>query len=144
MSARRFHRSAIRRGGLSAPMRRLCEAELVVGRILDFGCGRGEDADIVGAEKYDSVSFPTKPEGTFDTITCTYVLNTIWLPWDRAQVIEEIRELLAPGGKSYVTVRRDIRGWRKTSWGYQIEVVLDEPRLWRNCRYETYVIGRET
>lgn len=147
MSAQQFHPTATKRGELSTPMARILRHGLLVGRALDFGCGRGEDADITGIEKYDPVSFPTKPEGKFNTIMCTYVLNVIWLPWERAQVLKDIRDLLAPGGRAYITVRRGIkRGlkrWRRTRWGYQVEVVLDEERFCKTGWYETYVIKEE-
>jgi hypothetical protein len=99
------HKTAIRRNKLSKPMEYLLTKGLLIGRVLDYGCGHGEDADHIGADKYDPHWFPKKPVGLYDTITCHYVLNVV--P-EASDILKDIRSLLIPGGKAYVTVRRDL------------------------------------
>ena len=47
------HKTAIKRNKLSAPMRYLSENNLLKGDLLDYGCGRGDDADLLSMDKYD-------------------------------------------------------------------------------------------
>ena len=66
------HLTAIKRTKLSVPIRGL---DLKGKRVLDYGCGRGSDADLLGADKYDPYYFPERPTGKYDVILCTYVLT---------------------------------------------------------------------
>ena len=91
---------------LSAPARWLKEEGLITGSVLDFGCGRGYDADELGATKYDPVSYPTVPLVRFDTILCIYVLNVVD-EIKEERIIRDVQSLLKPGGKAYFVVRRD-------------------------------------
>jgi diadenosine tetraphosphate (Ap4A) HIT family hydrolase len=83
------------------------------GRVLDFGSGLGEDVvflrqrgfDVSG---YDPYYAPDPPQGKFDTILCLYVLNVL-LPEEQAHVLMAVSELLAPTGRAYFAVRRDIQ-----------------------------------
>ncbi len=57
------HKTAIRRTrGLSVPMKVLGH---LIGdvTVLDYGCGRGEDADKLNFKKFDPHFFPDMPEG---------------------------------------------------------------------------------
>ncbi|HEY9694428.1 MAG TPA: methyltransferase domain-containing protein [Oculatellaceae cyanobacterium] len=77
------HLTAIERVYLSFPARFLIENNLLQGKILDFGCGFGNDVkllqqkglDITG---YDPYYFPQYPNEKFDTIICFYVLNVLF------------------------------------------------------------------
>ncbi len=71
------YRTAIKRTRPSAPMAKLAEKDLLQGRALDYGCGRGFDAEHFGMEKYDPHFAPERPTGRFDVITCNFVLNVI-------------------------------------------------------------------
>lgn len=113
------YRTATTRKVLSSPMSYLLKFRLLQGRMLDYGCGRGSDADFVGMEKYDPHWFPERPKGLFDVITCNYVLNVIRLRKDRDLVVEDILDYLKPNGRAYVTVRRDIKGSFFTSFSWQ-------------------------
>ncbi len=119
----------------SYPTKHLLAHGLVQGRVLDFGCGtgtdvaflRGQGIDITG---YDPHYAPDWPAGRFDTILCHYVLNVL-LPEEQVQVLMAVAELLAPSGRAYFTVRRDIKraGFRShTEYDgvkvYQCNVVL--------------------
>jgi diadenosine tetraphosphate (Ap4A) HIT family hydrolase len=107
------HLTAIERIYLSFPARFLLEKNLLQGKILDFGCGFGNDVkllqqkgfDITG---YDPYYFPQYPNEKFDTIICFYVLNVLF-PEEQANVLMDVSHLLKPGGKAYFAVRRDIK-----------------------------------
>lgn len=124
----------------SAPMRQLATDGLIVGRALDYGCGKGFDADYYKMAAYDPHFFATIPEGQFDTITCNYVLNVIEQPKLRVAVLQNIKRLLNAGGTAYITVRNDrraLRGITKTgSW--QGFIVLRLPVRYRCAGYVTY------
>ena len=130
----------------SAPMRQLATDGLIVGRALDYGCGKGFDADYYDMESYDPHFGPGMEEGYapefFDTITCNYVLNVLESARDRVNVLQRIQALLSRhrGGKAYITVRNDRRalnGVTKTgSW--QGLIVLRLPVRYKCAGYVTY------
>lgn len=101
-----FHNTAIKRNKPSRPAIWLARQGLLQGRVLDYGCGRGFDADYYRMEKYDSCSFPKRPEGQFDIILCSYVLNVVDNKTE-VVIINDIRRLLKPGGTAFFAVRRD-------------------------------------
>lgn len=111
------YKTAKSRQALSVPMRylRLC----LNGRLLDYGCGKGSDADALGMEKYDPHWFPEEPKGKFQTITCNYVLNVIESPEERRSVEDRIIQLLAPGGLAFISVRDDVVEGSETQWTVQ-------------------------
>lgn len=104
------HRTAIGRKKVSAPTKFLIREahvrDLDNKRVLDFGCGKGYDADVYGFDKYDPAFFPDYPTGQYDYIICNYVLNVLTKE-DEADILEQIDELLKPEGIAYITVRRD-------------------------------------
>ncbi len=124
----------------SAPMRRLASDGLIVGKALDYGCGRGFDADYYGMNSYDPHYAPEKPVGRFDTITCNYVLNVMEEPEARLQVLQDIQERLKDTGIAYITVRDDkraLRGITRTgSW--QCLIALALPVRYKHAGYVTY------
>lgn len=119
--------TAIKRNKFSAPMRYLRGVFSTTGRYLDYGCGRGYDADALDLVKFDPHYFPQAPEGEFDIITCNYVLNVV----DEKtadEIVLDISRLLKRNGVSYITVRRDIKKEGLTSKGtFQRNVVLNLP-----------------
>ena len=135
--------SAIHRTRLSTPARVIYHAGLIRGRLLDYCCGYGYDAKWFRSASYDPIHQPVLPKGTFDTVLCIYVLNTINNRAERDRVVERIRGLLRGRGRAFIAVRRDVKGFRLSSKGWQGG--MDVPggvSLWRNSRYEIYVIGR--
>jgi hypothetical protein len=110
----RPHRTAISRRTLSLPMRELLDHGHLKGRLLDYGCGRGNDADTIGADKYDPHWAPAEPVGPYDTVTCLYVLNVLPRAAERREVVQRIRALLAPGGTGWIAVRNDLDIGKKT------------------------------
>ena len=142
------YRTAIARRALSAPMAVLKDMGLLTGRVLDYGCGRGLDKLYLGPDAggamdlYDPHYFPDEPTGTYDTITCQYVLNTI-SEIEAVEVVRNIYELLSPGGKAYITVRRDEKDEYTTSRGtYNRYVVLDLIRVHKNRNFEIYLFPK--
>ncbi|AKG24452.1 HIT family protein [Calothrix sp. 336/3] len=107
------HLTAIERNSLSFPAQFLYNQNRLHGKILDFGCGFGNDVkmlrqkglDVTG---YDPYYFNQYPQGKFDTIICFYVLNVLF-PEEQSQVLMAVSHLLKPGGKAYYAVRRDIK-----------------------------------
>ena len=106
-------RTAIKRTNLSAPTRFLEEEGLIVGRVLDYGCGYGEDAKELGFEVYDPFFGFSMPTGKFDTVICNYVLNVV--PEEvQEEILRDIRQRLKPEGFAYLAVRRDLTGKEPT------------------------------
>jgi diadenosine tetraphosphate (Ap4A) HIT family hydrolase len=107
------HLTAKERIYLSFPAQFLLDTNLFQGKVLDFGCGFGNDVkllqekgfDIAG---YDPYYFPQYPNEKFDTIICFYVLNVLFSE-EQANILMEIAHLLKPGGKVYYAVRRDLK-----------------------------------
>lgn len=146
------HLTAKDRKYLSLPALFLFQQNLLQGKILDFGCGLGNDVrelqqkgfDIVG---YDPHYFPNYiPEYSqqkFDTIICIYVLNVLF-PEEQAQVIMEISSRLKAGGKAYFAVRRDIKkeGFRQhyihQKPTYQCQVKLPFKSIQTHEYFEIY------
>ena len=132
------HLTAITRKTLSAPMHYLFRHALIQPG-LDYGCGKGTDATILGLEKYDPYYFPCRNFlYNFNLITCIYVLNVL-LPAEQVKVAKNIEYLLAPHGVAYFAVRRDVKQDGLTTKGtYQCNVVLDLPKLVENKNFCIY------
>lgn len=101
----------------------LAQNSLFWGRVLDYGCGRGFDADQFMMLKYDPFYFPILPEGKFNFITCIYVFNVIEKEEEK-KTLEKIKSLLIEGGIAYIAVRRDMKVTKKQRY-----VVLDLERV---------------
>lgn len=107
------HLTAIERKYLSFPAQFLLNQNLLQGKILDFGCGFGNDVKILRQKGfditgYDPYYFTELPDDKFDTIVCFYVLNVVFLE-EQANILMEISHLLKPEGTAYYAVRRDIK-----------------------------------
>lgn len=142
------HLTAKERDTLSFPAKILLNKSLLVGDVLDFGCGFGKDVKLLKSkgieiEGYDKHYFPEYPNKKFETIICFYVLNVL-LPEEQATVLMELSQLIKPTGKVYIAVRRDLHyeGFRthkihqkKT---YQCNVILNSKSFFRNENCEIY------
>jgi hypothetical protein len=138
------HLTAIARKTASVPMRGLSGAGRITGRALDYGCGRGCDADTFGMERFDPHYSPDMPVGRFDTITCNYVLNVIESAEERLRVMRDIQDRLTDDGVAYITVRNDKAALNgTTSRGtWQGLIVLDLPIVQRGSGYVTYELTK--
>lgn len=132
----------------SLPLRILMEKGLLVGEILDFGCGLGKDVEFLKSNNrrvtgFDSYYYPEYPSNKFDTIICFYVLNVL-LPEEQASIIMSISELLKVGGHAYFAVRRDIKrnGFifnpKQKVKTYQCNVILPFKSIFKNDNSEIY------
>jgi hypothetical protein len=99
--------TAVRRSKPSRAASILVDQGLARGRVLDFGCGFGFDADLFGWEAYDPFYRPSPPKGPYDTIVCNLVLNVLSRN-RRGEVIAEIRRLLTSDGCGYLAVPRNL------------------------------------
>lgn len=140
------HLTAIARKKASVPVRRLVADGRIVGRTLDYGCGRGKDAEFIGCEGYDPHYRPERPEGPFMTVVCNYVLNVIEAESARVAVLRDVQDLLTEDGCAYITVRNDfdaLNGY--TSRGtWQGWIVLDLPVVYRCADFVTYKLDKRT
>lgn len=142
------HLTAKQRDTPSLPIRMLHERKLLRGRVLDYGCGFGQDVRFLQAKSYDAHGydphyFPDWPAGTFDTIICFYVLNVLF-PDEQTDVLLNVSRLLKPTGRAYFAVRRDISrdGFRTHQLHgkpvYQCDVKLPFTSIYRNENTEFY------
>ncbi len=95
--------------GPSHPCRWLSEQERLVGPVLDWGCGNGDDVVFIrNAYGYDPQHQPYLPEEgeLFNTILCTYMVDDIPNYHDRCVFIREALDYLAIGGWLYVSNRQ--------------------------------------
>lgn len=142
------HLTAKERETLSFPTFSLLKKNLLIGEILDFGCGFGKDVELLKSKGfnvfgYDKHYFPAYPTIKFDTIICFYVLNVL-MQEEQANVLMEVSQLLKPTGKAYFAVRRDIRfeGFRTHKIHqkptYQCNVILNYRSIFKNENCEIY------
>ena len=136
--------TAITRKTLSLPTKFLQAAGLLVGRILDYGCGRGFDCDALGCDGYDPHWRPGPISGYYDTIFCNYVLNVIDNASDRATVLYLIQCQLTNEGKAYIAVRNDKFTPGYTSKGtWQGYINLNLPVIKKNSNFVIYVLNKD-
>jgi SAM-dependent methyltransferase len=130
---------AIRRETVSQTARFLDEHRLLRGRVLDYGCGFGFDADHYGWEAYDPHYRQKLPDGLFDTIVCNHVANMLTRD-SREGLFRAILALLAPEGRAYVSVSRKVPKKGKIALRKRIQnyVVLTLPSLFRDEEFEIY------
>ena len=142
------HLTAKKRESMSFPARLLFNKNLLIGDVLDFGCGFGKDVELLKAKGvnitgYDKHYVPKYPQKKFDTIICFYLLNVL-LPEEQATVLMELSQLVKPTGKVFIAVRRDLQfeGFRthkihqkKT---YQCNVILNSKSFFKNENCEIY------
>ena len=117
----------------------LVEAGLVRGRVLDYGCGHGYDADALGWEAWDPQYRPAKPEGPYDTIVVNHVVN-ILTRGSRKDLFKKVEALLAEEGSVFISTPRNIPVEGKHGPRHRLQnyVVLDLPTVYRDEKQEIY------
>ncbi len=130
---------AVRRETVSKTARFLDDHRLLRGRVLDYGCGFGFDADHFGWEVYDPHYRQKLPDGLFDTVVCNHVANMLTRD-SRQKLFQAIQTLLAPQGKAYISVSRKIPRTGKIAMRKRIQnyVVLTLPSMFRDDELEIY------
>jgi hypothetical protein len=140
-------KTAISRGGLSAPTRYLLDKGLIKGKVFQQGRGKAEhDAEAMAAiaskySEYDPNYAPNRKSlrGKYDTVVSNFVLNTL-PPTVRDSAWKDIQKTVGRGGTAYISVRstgdKGIRGEQSedgviTSKGtfqkpYSIQDIMDE------------------
>lgn len=126
--------------------------------MLDYGCGRGFDADWFGMDKYDPYYFPELDRSKkYNRVFCTYVLNVVNLKTEY-EILVDINSLLAERGVGYISVRRDmglngrrLNGYdQRYSYPISNPFVMEDKLLSKNLRgymhykgrWETYRLAR--
>ena len=133
------HKTAIKRNKLSTPMKYLKERGLLTGKMLDYGSGFGNDAQLIGMEQYDKHYQPIYPKGRqFDRITCNYVLN-VATGSEQVEILTNIHELLTTDGSAYISVRNDLKMPKQKGRGcIQVQVHLTLPIVTQNSNFRMY------
>jgi hypothetical protein len=130
---------AIRRATVSKTARFLVEHRLLRGRILDYGCGFGLDADQFGWEAFDPHYRQKLPGGRFDTIVCNHVANMLTRQ-SRQKLFQAVQALLTAQGRAYISVSRKIPKTGKLAPRKRIQnyVVLTLSSVFRDDELEIY------
>ena len=128
-------KTAITRRKISRPMHWLISNNLITEKsVLDYGCGRGTDVNFLKSLRYNVVGydpyfFPVMPLGSFDVVTCIYVLNVIPEEIERRDILYKGLEYLKAGGRMYAAIRADkanLKGWtRNDTWQGYVADTLD-------------------
>lgn len=140
--------TAVKRTDLSAPVQFLLQHKLLKGRILDFGCGLGYDADELKRRGFDVTGYDNYyrteyPKGKFDTIFCVFVLDVLE-PYAQIEVMMNVFNLLSSKGSAYFAVQRGPieEGFKLhplyREYVYQCDVRLSFLSLESNFNYELY------
>jgi len=127
------HLTAKERDKISFPARVIRDKNLLIGKILDYGCGKGTDVSILNKEGFNILGFDPyySRELTvqkYDTILCLYVLNVLDIV-EQSSVIIKISQLLRQGGKAYFAVRRDLK-----KEGFRIHKIHKKPTFQCNVK----------
>ncbi len=145
---RHSHYTAKKRERISFPARWLWENGYLRGRILDLGCGYDKDGETLrslglAVDSFDPYYKPETITDQYNTVMCLYVLNVL-LPVEQAQVMMEVSRRVAPLGRAYFAVRRDLThdGYRRNPIykveTYQCTVVLPWKSIFKNDFVEIY------
>src|SRR5262245_20043858 len=94
------HKTAIRRGDFSRPVKCLLRDCLIDKSVsfFDYGCGRGEDVELLTAEGitcggWDPAHRPDAPRHDADVVNLGYVINVIEDPDERAATLRRAWQL---------------------------------------------------
>ncbi len=94
------HKTAIRRGDYSRPVKALLRDSLLGDGVsfFDYGCGRGEDVELLTARgftcgSWDPAFRPDSPKSEADVVNLGYVINVIEDPDERAATVRQAWEL---------------------------------------------------
>jgi DNA phosphorothioation-associated putative methyltransferase len=85
-------RTAIHRSELSRPVRLALDDNVVGVKVLDYGCGRGDDVRFlndlgISAQGWDPLLLPDGDRSSADTVNLGFVLNVIEHEGERAETL---------------------------------------------------------
>jgi hypothetical protein len=90
------HKTAIRRGDLSRPMKCALESGMIdpAATVFDYGCGHGQDIALladkgIACAGWDPVFCPERPQYPADVVNLGYVINVIEDPAERAATLRQ-------------------------------------------------------
>ena len=135
------HRTAIKRGKVSAPLRDFVRHAVdVLGgcHFHDYGCGKGDDIDWLNSRAYyaDGWDPHWKPEQSpllpADIVLCSYVICVLPNEAERRECIQKAWRRVKPGGVLVLSTRTE----------KEIEA-LAERNKWEKYN-DGYITGRET
>ena len=141
------HRTAIARSTLPVPTRWLLSQGLLVGKVMDYGCGKCASVNPPDWFNYDPYYQPNFITGArYDTIVCNYVLCTLPKSEEK-KTLQHIQSRLRLNGVAYISVRNDVPrgGYGKSSKGtYQRKVTLPYLTLVRKTtQYKIYQLTKD-
>jgi ATP adenylyltransferase len=127
------------RAALSKTARVLLEGRLIRGRVLDYGCGRGYDADAQGWDAFDPYYRPTLLRGPYDTIIVNHVVNVLTRD-SRIKLYSQVQALLSNDGVAYLSVARNIPKIGKAGVRQRLQnyVILTLPSVYADVEEEIY------
>jgi DNA phosphorothioation-associated putative methyltransferase len=118
------HKTAIRRGDFSRPVKCLLRDGLITSAatMFDYGCGRGEDLDLLAAEGYqcsgwDPAYRPDASRHPADIVNLGYVLNVIEDPAERSSTLRQAWDLATRLLVASAQVAMDGRGKTPVEFG---------------------------
>jgi len=140
--------SAVNRTKPSITIQWLKDKGFLKGEMLDYGCGKGLDADYFGMDKYDpydpswcNVSLDTNKR--YDTIVCNFVLN-ILEEGEEIPMLKNIQRLLKQDGVAYIIVLRNYRKMASYKSNVQHYRVLSLESIRHvKRRYEIYKLTKD-
>ena len=95
-------------------------------KIIDFGCGRGKDTELLKTQGFNIVGYDehnidfqdyTILLSTYDVVICNYVFNVIPSLTDHRKLIDVLKGL---SNEVYISVRKDTKAI-KSNWIYKEE-----------------------
>lgn len=144
--------TAIRRKHMSRPLAFLIDNKYIkpMHSVLDYGCGHGADVKIMindhgidsakGFDPHWNLDYTALNNGPYDIVLCTYVLNVVG-PDEQKKIIKQLKSLVRPNGRIYVSVRRDIKDSYLTARGTEQYVVkLPYKKIKENSQFCIYEI----
>lgn len=140
--------TAIKRNKISLPSKIICNHKLMIEPILDYGCGRSDDVNILKYENYDITGYDpyfasSKPLSKFKTVLCHYVLNVVD-DSTISMIISDLKSYCDTGGNIFITVRRDINNDYESYPGViQRNIVLEDIEIfYETCSFCIYILRR--